>query len=106
MYTHRSQGLLIVYLLENENEDAATEVKGDVYGDIMEDLELTTIENPYYGDSIELSEQTFGGNGNIRTNNNTERITTTTNIYYDMDDTEISSPRTTIVTATQNVYYE
>ena len=68
----------------------------------MEDLESTTIENPYYGDSIGL----YGQNENGAGNNNTERVTTTNNVYYDMDDIEISGPRTTIVTATQNVYYE
>ena len=50
----------------------------------MEDLESTTIENPYYGDSFETSD----------------------NVYYDLDDMEFSGPRANIVTATQNVYYE
>ena len=50
----------------------------------MEDLQSTTIDNPYYGDSIETSD----------------------NVYYDLDDMDFTGPRTTIITATQNVYYE
>ena len=69
---------------------------------MAEDLESTTIENPYYGEGID----TYGQNGNVPGNNNTERITSTDNVYYDMDDMEFSGPRTTIVTSTQNVFYE
>ena len=69
---------------------------------LLEDLEPTTIENPYYGDSIQM----YGQNGNNPGNNNTERIFSTDNVYYDMDDMEFSGPRTTVVTSTQNVYYE
>ena len=79
-----NQRLLIFHQSGCENDDTTTEVEGEIYGDMMEDLETTTIENPYYGDSIETND----------------------NVYYDLDDMEFSGPRTTIVTATQNVYYE
>ena len=46
--------------------------------------DVNVVENPYYGDSIETSD----------------------NVYYDLDDMGFSGPRATIVTATQNVYYE
>ena len=84
MHVHQIQGLLISNHVGCENDDTTTEVEGDLYGDIMENLESTTIENPYYGDSIETSD----------------------NVYYDLDDMEFSGPRATILTATQNVYYE
>ena len=78
---------------------------GDIYGDMTEDLDFSTIENPYYGDDMESEGPSISQHGNGHDKKNTESITTTTNIYYDMDDTELSGPHTSIVTATQNVYY-
>ena len=84
LHAHQIEYLLIFHQSGCENDDTTTEVEVGLYGDIMEDLESTTIENPYYGDSFETSD----------------------NVYYDLDDMEFSGPRATIVTATQNVYYE
>ena len=92
--------------LEFENENTTNEAEGEIYGDMNEDLQSATIDNPYYGEDIELSEHPYGANSHIRNNNSTETITTTTNIYYDDNHTELSGPHTSILTATQNAYYE
>ena len=73
---------------------------------MTEDLDFNIMENPYHGDSVELADQSIGENGSIHENNKTETITATTNIYYDMDDMDISERQTSVVTAIQNIYYE
>ena len=35
---------------------------------MTEDLDFNIIENPYYGDRIELADQSIGENGNIHDN--------------------------------------
>ena len=64
---------------EKPNEDC-----GDIYGDVNDDLEFQTLQNPYYG-----GEEETDININItempRPNtNNTEVVTLAKNDYYEM----------------------
>ena len=53
----------------------------DVYGDINEDLDTDIVHNPYYGGEVETGRKTTMYSYK---NDNTDIITSTKNIYYDM----------------------
>ena len=64
---------------EEDNYDAVEEpnrASGDLYGDINEDTDLQIVQNPYYGDVMEMGDST-------QALNNTQVITAQTNIYYE-----------------------
>ena len=55
---------------------------GNIYGEIAEDLELQTIDNPYYGGEVDMDSVNNRGNRNNPNNDKEEIITATSNIYY------------------------
>ena len=61
---------------EKTNEDC-----GNVYGDVNDDLEFQTVQNPYYGDEEEINVNTNSFKTPGSNTNPTEVITLTKNDY-------------------------
>ena len=80
------------WIIEEEDDgyDGIEEVMGDIrdhgdiYGDPLEDMDLKVINNPYYGDDIEMSTpEKNNTNRNINLED-TKIVKTTHNVYYEM----------------------
>ena len=65
---------------ETENARSSFEVSGD----INQDNKFQVVQNPYYGDEIELDSQPLKDIKGKVDLKNAEVITVTTNIYYEM----------------------
>ena len=64
--------------------DKGNEDHGNIYGDVNDDLEFQTVQNPYYGGEEEIDINTnITGTARPDTNN-TEVVTLTKNDYYEM----------------------
>lgn len=63
-------------------DEPPTEVFGDVYGDMNDNLELQVVDNPYYGDELETNPNRSRIPSN--TMNDMEVITSRQNDYYEM----------------------
>ena len=62
---------------------------GDIYGDVDEDLgiedsEFQVVQNPYYGGDGDIGLEKIRPQNRNRKSNETEMITKTKNVYYEM----------------------
>ena len=57
---------------------------GDIYGDPTEDMDFQPVQNPYYGGDIEMEVPQARGKNKRTDLNDTEIVTTTQNMYYEM----------------------
>ena len=70
-------------------EEQADNIAGDIYGDIDEDLdiqgsEFQVVQNPYYGGDGDIGLENKRPKTRSRKSNETEMITKTKNVYYEM----------------------
>ena len=71
------------------DEEGINEKAGDIYGDIDEDLniqdsEFQVVQNPYYGGDADIGLENKQTKKRNRKSNETEMITKTKNVYYEM----------------------
>ena len=65
-------------------DEITNEDYGDVYGDVNDDLEFQTVQNPYYGGEEQMDINTTSTKSPRPDTNNTEVVTLTKNDYYEM----------------------
>ena len=82
------------FLDDDDNYDMVEEERmkenvGDIYGDIDEDLDIQgsdfqVVQNPYYGGDGDIGLEIKRPKDRSRKSNETEIITKTKNVYYEM----------------------